>query len=278
MGSADQPSAASEHLLTGRIWDTARGIFVAQEAVEREPARAEFVLLGERHGHPEHHRLQVSLLRAMTATGRRPAVVFEMLPENRQGALDRYLARRPRDAAGIGAALGWEERGWPPWALYQPIAQATLDAGLRLRAGGLPDQTLQDMRREGLAGLPEDRRRRLNLDRPLPEKMALALRRELSSTHRWLLSERALNTLVSIQRAQDAVLADNLLRALTLDGVDSAVLIAGTGHVRADRDVPFYLSKLAPKQHVLGLWSMLVYGVRRRLGPRCLEPPRHHGT
>jgi len=27
-----------------------------------------------------------------------------------------------------------------------------------------------------------------------------------------------------------------------------------------------------------GLWSMLVYGVRRRLGPRCLEPPRHHGT
>ncbi len=44
----------------------------------------------------------------------------------------------------------------------------------------------------------------------------------------------AIASLFAVQRARDAVLADNLLRALTLEGVDAAVLITDTEHTRTD--------------------------------------------
>ena len=43
-----------------------------------------------------------------------------------------------------------------------------------------------------------------------------------------------------VQRLRDAVLADSLMNAA---GEGSAILIAGNGHVRADRAVPWYLSR-----------------------------------
>jgi tetratricopeptide (TPR) repeat protein len=48
---------------------------------------------------------------------------------------------------------------------------------------------------------------------------------------------------------------------------------------KPDAFLPHYaavLNNLALRRYEL--WSMLVYGLRRRLAPRCLEPPRHRGT
>ena len=41
-----------------------------------------------------------------------------------------------REASKLGKALRWEERGWPDWAILQPIAEAALQAALPLKAGG----------------------------------------------------------------------------------------------------------------------------------------------
>src|SRR2546430_14763230 len=83
---------------------------------------ARFALLGERHDHPEHHEFQAWLLRRMVESGRRPALAFEMLDTTQAPALARHLATAPRDAAGLGDAVGWGASGWPDWRLYQPIA------------------------------------------------------------------------------------------------------------------------------------------------------------
>src|SRR5215204_1457467 len=45
------------HPLTGRIWDVASGEFIDRPALIMRLARAEFVLLGEKHDNPDHHRL-----------------------------------------------------------------------------------------------------------------------------------------------------------------------------------------------------------------------------
>jgi uncharacterized iron-regulated protein len=168
-------------------------------------------------------------------------VVFEMITEDRQAALDAWLSEHPADAAGLGAALGWEESGWPEWSGYQPIAEAALGAALPLRAGNLP-------RRAATAPDPLDpvRRTRLGLDEALPAPLATRMVRELFQAHCELMPEASLAPVAQAQRARDAVLADNLAKALALPETDGAVLIAGGGHVRADLGAPFYLSRLAP--------------------------------
>src|SRR5512133_990219 len=71
--STDQVS----HPLVGRIWEPRTGKFVDEAALDAALASAEWVALGEVHDNPDHHLLQARLLRAVVASGRRPALAFE---------------------------------------------------------------------------------------------------------------------------------------------------------------------------------------------------------
>jgi uncharacterized iron-regulated protein len=127
--------------MVGRIWDVAAGQFIdCATLVERlRPGR--FVLLGEKHDNPDHHRLQAWLLRELIASGRRPAVGFEMFTVDDAPAIARQLAAHPADAAGLAGAVNWERRGWPAWAMYQPIAEVAMQATLPIIATNLAPAT-----------------------------------------------------------------------------------------------------------------------------------------
>ncbi len=249
-GAADWVSPiARDHPFVGKVWQPDPGTFVTPEAVEAAAAKAGFLLLGEKHDNADHHRLQARMVGAMAAAGRRPAVVFEMIDEDRQALVDQWRATGPGDAAGLGPALAWDQSGWPPWPTYRPIAEAALAAGLPLRAGNLPRQMARLIGQSGLSVLAADRRARLGLDAALDPDLASALRRDLFEGHCGLMPEAALEPLVAVQHARDAVLADNLARAGAR--ADGAVLIAGAGHARADRAVPLHLARLAPGDAVV---------------------------
>src|SRR5947209_1060419 len=147
------PGLGHDHPLTGRIWNVAQGRFVAMNALAAAVSAARFALLGERHDHPEHHEFQAWLLRRMLESGRRPAVAFEMLDTTQAPALARHLATSPRDAAGLGDAVGWRASGWPEWRLYQPIAEIALAAGLPVVAANLPATAARAVARGDLAAL-----------------------------------------------------------------------------------------------------------------------------
>src|SRR5512137_479445 len=90
---ADEPAAAvrlvgTENPLVGRIWSVREGRFVDEAALLRDVRGARYLLLGERHGNPEHHRLQGRLLRAAAEAGRPIALVAEQLDAAQQPAID----------------------------------------------------------------------------------------------------------------------------------------------------------------------------------------------
>jgi uncharacterized iron-regulated protein len=237
-----QAPLGREHPLAGRIWDARTGRFVDQGTLVVGLAGARYVLLGERHDNPDHHRVQAALVRALLAAGRRPAVAFEMFTADDVPAIARHLAAAPRDAAGLGDAVNWKGSGWPDWTHYQPIAQAALDAGLPVVAANLAPATARALARGQRAALPEGLAARHGLDRPLPGGAQAALTAEIHHAHCGHVPAERIEGMVLAQRARDAVLADSMLAAER----DGAVLIAGAGHVRDDRGVPSYLRVLVP--------------------------------
>ena len=231
-----QAPLGRDHPLTGRIWDTRAGRFVTADALVARLAEARYVLLGERHDNPDHHRVQAALVRALLATGRRPAVAFEMFTADDGPAIARYLAAAPRDAAGLGEAVDWKRSGWPDWSYYEPIAQAALDAGVPVVAANLAPATARALARGQRSALPPALAR-YDLERPLPDGRQAALTDEIHRVHCGLVPAERLEGMVLAQRARDAMLADSMLGGER----DGAILIAGAGHVRTDRGVPFYL-------------------------------------
>ncbi|RPJ26289.1 MAG: hypothetical protein EHM35_14990, partial [Planctomycetaceae bacterium] len=139
------------HPLLGRIWDVAANEFIDSPTLVDQLSRGRFVLLGEKHDNPDHHRLQAWLLRALIAAGRRPAVGFEMFTVDDAPAIARQLAAQPTDANGLAEAVHWQGSGWPDWAMYQPIAAAALQARLPVVATNLSPTTARGLGQSGAA-------------------------------------------------------------------------------------------------------------------------------
>lgn len=238
------PLAQTEgrHPLNGRIWSVRSAEYLTEEAAIAWAASARFILLGETHDNPDHHRLQARFIREVALTGRRPAVVWEMIPADKGHAVARYWGRPGHDADGLARILDWSDSGWPDWSLYSPVATAALVARLPIAPGDMSRETRRRVIGGGIPALGRTRSAMLALDQPLPDAMVQDLNAQLSDSHCGMLDGSAVARLADVQRTRDATLADALIRADRAVGEgDGAVLIAGGGHVREDRGVPWYL-------------------------------------
>jgi uncharacterized iron-regulated protein len=250
-GAAWEHGAGRHNALAGQIYRVSSGRVVDQATLVADLARADFVLLGERHDNRDHHRLQARLVRELQAASARPrAVAFEMIPSDRQLAVVEHLKMRPGDAAGLGAAVDWPALGWPDWDLYRPIAEAALAAGATIVAADLSPAQRDAVFSGGPEVLRASMVRRTGLDRDLPAALGASLAQELREAHCGEVSESALEGMFRVQRARDAMMADRLA---TVAGRAGGVLVAGNGHVRNDRGVPWYLARLRPTARTLSV-------------------------
>jgi len=238
------PVQAADNPLTGTVW-TGAGAAARFEDIERAAGKADFVAIGEIHSNAEQHAAQARLIEAMAEAGRKPSVVFEMVPQGLQGALDAFLAEDEPDAATLGETLDWEKRGWPDWAMYQPIAAAALDAGLAMIAGDLDRETIRAI---GKGEEPPEG------GVAYPEAVTERLGDEIMQAHCNLMPEQAIPPMIAVQQARDLAMAEAMLGA----GGDGAVLIAGGGHTRTDWGVPFVLKAKAPDRTVLSIGQIEV--------------------
>jgi len=229
----------------GLAWDSARLRFAAPAEVEHAVARADVALLGETHDNPEHHAIQLRLLRAAVASGRRPAVAFEQVDAEWQPDIDAAIARGTTAAAL--AAAGHVSTGWS-WPLYEPIAAFALAARLPIVALGFSRERARRIVAEGFSALGPGEAARLALERRWNALRNARLRRDIVEGH---CGEDGpiVDRLVLAQRARDAAMAD---RILAHEG-RGVVAILGRGHARADIAVPLYIAARSGATRVVSL-------------------------
>jgi uncharacterized iron-regulated protein len=242
--AGDRPSAEvrlveRDHPLVGRIWSTREARFVAESDVLAAAARSRFVLLGERHGNPEHHALQARLVTAAAAGGRALAVVAEQLDFAQQAAIDACVAGCTEFGTELGARVGWERTGWPPYVLYAPVFEAAHRAGATVLAGNPSAARIRALSRgepaapdEGWAAAARE---------PLSAAGRERLVQDLVDGHCGHLPAERTEPLVHAQRLRDAAMAATLLRGAAAGADRAGVLIAGNGHARRDYGVPTLL-------------------------------------
>jgi uncharacterized iron-regulated protein len=251
--SAWAAAAKAEHVLAGLVTDghgAAREISRSAEGVPQLPA-ADLVLLGEVHDNGHHHLLRSWLLRAIAAEGPLPALVFEHIRSDQQADLDRLRAASSPSADDLFAALDWGQSGWPDSRLFRPLFAAALELRLPILAGNAPMTAIRSFARGGVAALDASERDRLGLAAELDPPLQAALIDELEGSHCGLIPKEAMGGLAAAQRFRDAHLAAAMVEARRTHG--RSVLLAGNGHVRSDRGVPWHLRRLSPGAKMLAV-------------------------
>ena len=80
--------------------------------------------------------------------------------------------------------------------------------------------------------------------------MLATMAADIQNSHCGYGSAESIQTMVQVQRARDAQMAQSLIAAAAADG---AVLVAGAGHVRSDYGIPVYLTAKAPGRQVVSI-------------------------
>ena len=254
----DQPIAVSSDTCTRsplqqlivEVWDIIRG--------------GGIVLLGEVHDNPEHHAVRGDILwprldKVVPTHGLRPAAVFEHIRTNQQAGLDSFYRhvrnRRLWRASDLLRELDWKNTGWPAAEMFYPL----FDAALRAKQPIYPGNAVRERMRLLVRGQDQptdEETARLKLAQALPQALLGTLASELEGSHCGALPATAIPTMSLAQRYTDAHLAEALVKAAEKHG--GAFLLAGNGHVRTDRGVPWYLRQLAPQRKVVAVMFLEV--------------------
>ena len=226
-----------DHPLVGAIWSASEGRRISDGDLASALRAARYRLIGEIHDNPDHHAIQLELLRQLADSGLKPIVAFEQFDRDHDAALQERLAGGNATPDDVASAVSFNHAGWT-WNFYRPLVEVALRHGMPLKAANLPTAAARSVVKEGVAALGPGRATALGLESVWSTERERSLQEIIFDGHCRALPERLLPGMALAQRARDATLAEALLGA----GADGAVLIAGNGHVRRDLAVPLYLT------------------------------------
>ena len=205
-----------------------------------DPMRSRpIVLLGEVHDNAEQHALRAQALRALLASGARPALLMEQFDRERQVDIDKALAQPGATANDVIKAAGAEGTAWA-WPPYRPFIAFALEYRLPLIAANVSRADARRVSQEGLVAT--------GFDASVPAAIEAHQIETILASHCDMLNETQARRMATAQLARDQFMA----RQLSAHAVRGAVLLAGNGQVRNDVGVPTWLP-LAVRERSVGI-------------------------
>lgn len=219
-----------QHPELGQIVELATGAQLTPAQLLARLAAAPKVLVGERHDNPDHHALQLWLLRALATQRPQGSLLLEMLTPDQQAKVDQV---RTAIAAGqvpqdMLSALAWQP-GWA-WSLYGPLVQHALRQPYPLLAANLERREIMQIYTQ----VPQ-----LEGGASTASPVRDVLLAQIRQSHCNVLPESQLPAMLAVQQQRDRRMAEALRAA-----PEPSLLFAGTFHVRRDLGIPLHLQDL----------------------------------
>jgi uncharacterized iron-regulated protein len=224
----------TEHDLVGSLWHVHSNRLVSINDFAKALDTSRFVLLGEKHDNPDHHRIQQNILRYLLATEQVGTVSFEMMDSGFDERLAGLADQQLYSTAQLKDFLQWDDAGWN-WSFYGPLIGDALAADIAVRSANISMEQMREVYAQPLEPAVAN-----VMDAAAMEQLNI----EIDESHCNMLPASQFPAMVRVQQARDHAMATSLSAQDSPDRKN--VLIAGNYHVRQDLGVPNYLLALRP--------------------------------
>lgn len=222
------------HPLVGTIWSGREGRPISVSALAENLVNSRYLLLGEKHDNPDHHRIQQRLLRFLLDRELVASVSFEMLDTDNDGPLSNLERQHAETLDSLKNALQWDEQGWD-WSYYGPLIAEPVAAGVEVKSANISSARVSEV----YASQPDP-----EIAGVLDADALEQLNSEIDASHCNMLPTSQFPAMVRVQQARDRQMALSLGHRELAGKLN--VLVAGNYHVRRDLGVPRYLVALRP--------------------------------
>jgi uncharacterized iron-regulated protein len=247
------PAAAAQNVFDLEIGDPARSavaitpaldtIVATRDGAEITPAEiadrlrnVRLLLIGESHTSMDFHRVQVQVLRALQASGRRVLVGLEMYPVTEQPSLDSWNDGTWTEEEFI-ANSEWYRHWSYNWEYYREIFEVAREGGSPMFALNAPRANVSAVRRVGFDALSEAERVGVppTIDTDNADHLTLFkayFGDDAGGTHGGMTDEQW-HGMFSAQCTWDGAMAWNAVQNLEAEADDTAIMVVmvGSGHV-----------------------------------------------
>lgn len=222
---------------------------------------AKVIYVGEIHDNPDHHDLQLRIIRELHRAGVPLAIGMEVFTAGSQNDLDRWVAGKIDKAAFQRIYL----RNWNmPWPLYGDILLFAREKGIPLVGLNVPREVTSKVARQGFESLSPQERRQLPPSITCDVDSAyMAMIRRSYSDHDT--SAKTFKNFCEAQMLWNKSMAYHLLEYLKKNPGRTVVVIAGSGHairggmpVQVDREKPGLKSRVVLPDPVVHNGSLTV--------------------
>ncbi|MDD0972533.1 ChaN family lipoprotein [Pseudomonas fontis] len=219
-----------DHADLGVIRELATGRTLTPQQLVERLAVAPRVLVGEQHDNPDHHAVQLWLLRELAVQRPQGSLLLEMLNPNQQAGVDAAQAatRAGQPPADLFKALAWQAN-WD-WGLYGALVTYAVRQPYPLLSANLDRAQIMQIYKQ---------RPVLEGKASTTQQVQATLLEDIRESHCNMLPDSQMPAMLAVQQQRDRRMAERLLAAPT-----PAVLLAGAFHVRKDLGVPLHLADL----------------------------------
>ncbi|MDH5325851.1 MAG: ChaN family lipoprotein [Gammaproteobacteria bacterium] len=231
-----------DHPLVGKIWNAGAGMFVDKQSLLSRLLDGEYILLGETHDNQSHHEHQIWVIKELQnhfhkrKRGAKAAVMFEMITEKQAQQLDK---KSRRSLTGLLAVLNKEKTGWKYNVYYKQLFAAVIKAGFPIYPANLDREDIVQIVMKGEDHIPKAIKTTMDANR-FNEQQKESLKQEIIESHCNMANDGMVAGMTLAQRVKDAFMSNSLMDN---EPKSVKVLIAGSGHVRADRGIPMYVKQ-----------------------------------
>jgi uncharacterized iron-regulated protein len=212
-----------------RVYDAKKKRYADLEQMAAEVASSDVIFFGEQHDDGNAHRLERSLLEAVSRRRSDVILSLEMFERDVQGLLDDYLAGTIDEPTFLKAA-----RPWPNYNVdYRPLVEFAKAKGWRVIAANVPRPIASAVSKQGLAAaiaaLPDSSRRWAAADFSCPKDDYFTRFGESMGGH-GPTGPEAIGRFYEAQCVKDETMAESIVRARSAGGSPLVIHMNGAFH------------------------------------------------
>jgi len=230
------------HIHEGEVLRLSDRATISFEQLILEVKNSDVVIIGEVHDEPEHHQMELAIIKALSEDRKHIAIGLEMFRTDSQVDLDAWVQGKKavEDFKKI-----YRDNWNQAWSLYQPILTNARDRNIPLIGLNLPDAIAVKIAKHGFEALSVEDKKLLPADISCNvDATYMAFIRQAYSGHRRG-ADKQFRNFCEAQMVWDKTMAWNLLEYRQKRPEHPIIVLAGVGHAWK-RGIAAHLANDAP--------------------------------